>query len=122
MERFNSNSNVYRVGLQHLFPVEQFQIGPTVSFLYRDHNGHNSTTLQFVPQKTRWAAGMLGQYALNTTVTLNARVEHVWTRENESPRREARCSGKEPDSGIYGSGHFRHRVANVVRYQRQTMR
>ncbi|HET7806611.1 MAG TPA: hypothetical protein VFL53_20420 [Pseudolabrys sp.] len=84
-EKFNSNSNVYRVGLQHLFPVDQFQIGPTVSFLYRDHNGYNSTTLQFVPQKTRWAAGMLAQYAPNATVTLNARVEHVWTRENESP-------------------------------------
>lgn len=87
-EKFNSNSNVYRVGLQHLFPIDQFQIGPTVSFLYRDHNGYNSTTLQFVPQKTRWAAGMLAQYAPNATVTLNARVEHVWTRENESPTDE----------------------------------
>ena len=85
LERFNSNSNVYRVGLQHLFPVDQFQIGPVASFLYRDHNGYNSTTLQFVPQKTRWAAGMLAQYAPNASVTLNARVEHVWTRENESP-------------------------------------
>jgi len=84
-EELNSNSNVYRVGLQHLFPVEQFQIGPVASFLYRDHNGYNSTTLQFVPQKTRWTAGMLGQYAPNATVTLNARVEHVWTHENESP-------------------------------------
>src|SRR5262245_36723310 len=85
VEELNSNSNVYRVGLQHLFPVEQFQIGPTVSWLYRDHNGYNSTTLQFVPQKTRWAAGMLAQYAPNATITLNARVEHVWTHENESP-------------------------------------
>ena len=87
-EKFNSNSNVYRVGLQHLFPADQFQIGPTVSFLYRDRNGYNSTTLQFVPQKTRWAAGVLAQYAPNAAVTLNARVEHVWTRENESPADE----------------------------------
>jgi hypothetical protein len=85
VEELNSNSNIYRVGLQHLFPVEQFQIGPTVSWLYRDHNGYNSATLQFVPQKTRWAAGMLAQYAPNATVTLNARVEHIWTHENESP-------------------------------------
>ena len=84
VERFNSNSNIYRIGMQHLFPVEQFQIGPTVSFLYRDHNGYNATTLQFVPQKTRWAAGVLAQYAPNATVTLNARAEHVWTHENES--------------------------------------
>lgn len=85
LERLNSNSNVYRVGLQHLFPADQFQVGPSASVLYRDHNGYNSTTLQFVPQKTRWAAGVLAQYTPNTTVTLNARLEHVWIHENESP-------------------------------------
>lgn len=46
LERFNSNSNVYRVGLQHLFPIDQFQIGPVASFLYRDHNSYNSTTMR----------------------------------------------------------------------------
>lgn len=90
LERLNSNSNVYRVGLQHLFPVDQFQIGPSGSLLYRDHNGYNSTTLQFVPQKTRWAAGALAQYTPNATVTLNARVEHVWTHEDESPTENGR--------------------------------
>lgn len=85
LENLNSNSNVYRVGLQHLFPVVQFQVGPSGSLLYRDHNGYNSTTLQFVPQKTRWTAGLLAQYAPNATATLNARIEHIWTHENESP-------------------------------------
>jgi hypothetical protein len=85
VERFNSNSNVYRIGMQHLFPIDQFQVGPTVSFLYRDHNSYSPATLQFVPQKTRWAAGLLAQYPANATITLNARVEHVWTHENESP-------------------------------------
>jgi hypothetical protein len=85
LEDLNSNSNVYRVGLQHLFPVAQFQVGPTGSLLYRDHNGYNATTLQFVPQKKRWAAGMLAQYAPNERVTINARVEHVWIHEDESP-------------------------------------
>jgi hypothetical protein len=85
LENLNSNSNVYRVGLQHLFPVDRFQVGPTGSLLYRDRNGYNATTLQFVPQKTRWAAGLLAQYAANTTVTLSARIEHIWTHENESP-------------------------------------
>lgn len=85
LENINSNSNVYRVGLQHLFPVDQFQIGPVASVLYRDHNGYNSTTLQFVPQKTRWSAGILAQYSPNAKTTFNARVEHVWTHEDESP-------------------------------------
>ena len=90
LESLNSNSNVYRVGLQHLFPVDQFQLGPSASLLYRDHNGYNSATLQFVPQKTRWAAGVLAQYTPNASVTLNARVEHVWTHENESPTEDGR--------------------------------
>ena len=84
-EALNSNSDVYRVGLQHLVPVGDFQIGPTGSVLYRDHNGYNSATLQFVPQKTRWSAGILAQYAASSAVTLNARVEGVWTHENENP-------------------------------------
>lgn len=84
-EALNSNSNLYRVGLQHLVPFGDLQIGPTGSFLYRDHNGYNSATLQFVPQKTRWSAGILAQYAASSAVTLNARVEGVWTHENENP-------------------------------------
>ena len=85
VEALNSNSNVYRLGLQHLVPFGDLQIGPIGSFLYRDHNGYNSATLQFVPQKTRWSAGILAQYAASATVTLNGRVEGVWTRENENP-------------------------------------
>ena len=84
-EALNSNSNVYRVGLQHLVPFGDLQIGPTGSVLYRDHNGYNSATLQFVPAKTRWSAGILAQYAASAAVTLNARVEGVWTHENENP-------------------------------------
>jgi len=58
-EQFNSNSNLYRVGLQHLFPVGSMAIGPTASFLLRDANGYDSTTLQFLPAKQRWAAGAM---------------------------------------------------------------
>ncbi len=85
VESLNSNSNVYRVGVQHLVPLGDFQVGPTGSVLYRDHNGYNSATLQFVPQKTRWSAGLLAQYAPSPAVTLNARIEGVWTHENENP-------------------------------------
>lgn len=84
-EFLNSNSNVYRVGLQHLFPAGQFAFGPTGSVLYRDHNGYDSATLQFVPKKTRWSAGLLAQYSPNTSVTFNARIEGVWTHEDENP-------------------------------------
>ncbi|HUL90528.1 MAG TPA: hypothetical protein VLU23_20390 [Pseudolabrys sp.] len=85
IETLNSNSNVYRVGLQHLVPVGDLQVGPTGSVLYRDHNGYNSATLQFVPQKIRWAAGLQTQYAPSAAITFNARVEGVWTHENENP-------------------------------------
>lgn len=85
VETLNSNSNLYRAGLQHMVPVGDLQIGPTGSVLYRDRNGYNSTTLQFVPQKTRWSAGVLAQYAPSPNVTLNARVEGVWIHENENP-------------------------------------
>lgn len=85
IETLNSNSNAYRVGLQHMIPVGNFQIGPVGSVLYRDHNGYNSATLQFVPPKTRWSAGMLAQYTPKESVTINARFEGIWTRENENP-------------------------------------
>jgi hypothetical protein len=84
-ETLNSNSNLYRVGFEHLFPVGDLLIGPTASALYRDRNGYNSTTLQFVPPKVRWSAGMLAQYPLSATATLSARIEGIWTRENENP-------------------------------------
>ena len=85
LETLNSNSDVYRVGLQHTIPIGAFQIGPTASYLFRNHNGYNSATLQFVPEKTRWSAGLLAQYPSRPNVTLNARIEHIWTHENENP-------------------------------------
>jgi hypothetical protein len=85
-ELVNSNSNVVRVGVQHLFPVGQFAAaGPTGSVLYRDRNGYDSATLQFVPKKVRWSAGLLARYAPSDTVTFNASVEAVRTHEDENP-------------------------------------
>jgi hypothetical protein len=84
-EPFNTNSNVYRIGLEHLFPVGQLWLGPTGSYLHRDHNGYDSGTLQFVPAKERLSAGVLARYAANEKVTLNARVERVWTHLDEDP-------------------------------------
>jgi hypothetical protein len=85
-ELVNSNSNVFRVGVQHLFPVGQFAAaGPTGSVLYRDRNGYDSATLQFVPRKVRWSAGLLARYAPSDTVTFSASVEGVRTHEDENP-------------------------------------
>src|SRR5215470_6478316 len=84
-ETMNTNSDVWRVGLQHLFAFKQMAIGPTSSYLHRDHNGYDATTLQFVPAKDRYAAGALARFAINDRWTLNARVEHVWTHEYTHP-------------------------------------
>jgi opacity protein-like surface antigen len=82
----NTNSNVYQIGLEHLFlPTDQFAIGPKFGFLYRDHNSYDPASLQFVPAKRRWSAGLSAKYAVNNVVTLNARAERVWTREYENP-------------------------------------
>jgi hypothetical protein len=84
-EAMNTNSNLYRVGVQHLIPVGRVTFGPTASFLYRDNNEYDTTTLQFVPAKDRWAAGGLVRFGVTDTLTFNARAERVWTRENENP-------------------------------------
>src|SRR5205085_1005541 len=85
-ELANSNSTVFRVGLEHLFPVGQLvAAGPTGGVLHRDRNGYDSATLQFVPRKLRWSAGLVARYAPSDTVTFNARVEGVWTHEDENP-------------------------------------
>ncbi len=84
-EIFNSNSDVYRAGIQHLFPIGTFAIGPSASYLHRNHNSYDPASLQFVPQKERWAGGLIARYAATTTLTFNARLDRVWTRENENP-------------------------------------
>ena len=57
---------------------------PQGKLLFRD-NGYEPTTLQFVPAKERWSAGVLAQYAPNQILAFNARVERVWTREQDTP-------------------------------------
>ena len=85
-EIMNTNADVFRVGLQHLFPVGQLTIGPMGTYLIREHNSYDPTTLQFVPEKlTRYSAGLLGRYGVTDKLTLNARAEYVWTFEHENP-------------------------------------
>ncbi|HWK96137.1 MAG TPA: hypothetical protein VNR39_12005 [Pseudolabrys sp.] len=82
-ETLNANANVYRLGLEHLVPVGALWLGPTGSYLHRDNNSYNSMTLQNVPAKDRYSAGLVARYAASDTVTFNLRAEHVWVRENE---------------------------------------
>ena len=84
-EPLNTNSNVYRIGFQHLVPVGEFVVGPAASYLVRDRNGYDATTLQFVPRKQRSSAGLLAQYSASKQATFNVRIDHVWTHEDDSP-------------------------------------
>jgi hypothetical protein len=84
-EPFNTNSNVYRVGLEHLFPLEPIWVGPIGSYLYRDRNSYDANTFQFVPAKQRWTAGVVARIAATENITFNARFEHVWVNERENP-------------------------------------
>jgi hypothetical protein len=97
-ELFNTNSDVYRIGVQHLIPVgDTFAFGPTGSYLYRNHNSYDPTTLQFLPAKERFSAGGQARYAASQNVTLNVRGEYVWTHEDDRP--EATISALLPPPG-----------------------
>jgi hypothetical protein len=85
-EVVNTNSDLYRVGVQHLFLIDDtLALGPTASYLHRNNNSYGAGTLQFVPAKERWAVGGLARKALTQNVTFNVRGEYVWTDEDERP-------------------------------------
>lgn len=85
-EQINSNSNLYRIGFEPTYRVNPaFALGPTASFLYRDRNAYNAATAQFVPAKTRYTLGGFANYSITDTITLTARAERVWTREDQNP-------------------------------------
>lgn len=85
-ETFNSNSNLFRIntGLNYRF-ANGFTVGPTASYLYRDHNGFDPTTFGFVPAKTRYAAGGAANYNVTNKININGKLERVWIRENVNP-------------------------------------
>lgn len=84
-ELVNSSSDLYRVGIQHLFPVGSFAIGPSGTYLHRNHNSYDPVALQFVPEKKRWSVGFVARYAATDAVSFNVRLDRVWTRESENP-------------------------------------
>jgi hypothetical protein len=84
-EPFNSNSNLYKGGIEHMFPLgDHLTVGPMWSYLYRDNNGYDSGTLQFVPAKTRQSLGAQARLKAGEHVTFSARVERVRIHEKET--------------------------------------
>lgn len=84
-EAFNSNSSVYRIGLDQTFTSGVWSLGPTVSYLHRDANSYNPITFAFIPAKNRWAVGGTVQRSMTADITLNARLERIWARELDQP-------------------------------------
>ncbi|WP_146167397.1 hypothetical protein [Phreatobacter oligotrophus] len=84
-EPANSNSNMVRLTGGVTYSGASYTIGPTLSFLYRDRNGYDSTTFQFLPAKSTWTLGLAGAYDLGNGVKFNASVAHVWINQSVNP-------------------------------------
>jgi hypothetical protein len=85
LEAFNSNSNVFRVRVEHAYRSGNWLFTPVARWMLRDANSYSPTTLQFVPAKTLWGAGAIVTHTVNRVVDVKASVEHFWVRENENP-------------------------------------
>lgn len=99
-EAFNSNSNVTQATADLTYSTERYTIGPTLNFVYRDHNGYNPNTFQFLPAKTSWGVGVNGSYLLSQQFTLNASVQRLWVRENENPSKLNALNALIPGSSV----------------------
>jgi hypothetical protein len=84
LEPFNSNSNVWKLSFEHVFPIGQFWVGPTASYLQRDRNAYDPITLQFIPAKERRTFGAVARIAPNDHISFNARVERIWVKQKEN--------------------------------------
>jgi len=85
LETFNSNSNIYRIRVEHAFTSGKWSAGPLASYLLRDANTYSPTAFQFVPAKTRWSAGGNLRYSVDDKSLLYMTVERVWITENSAP-------------------------------------
>jgi hypothetical protein len=81
VEPFNMNSNQYRAGFQHLWSAGNLWFGPVGSILFRDRNGYESRTLQFVPAKQGYSAGVVALWGQANGLSFDFRAEHAWLRE-----------------------------------------
>ncbi len=99
-EAFNSNSDVIRIAFDTSYTRDNFSIGPAAGYLYRDHNGYDPATFQFVPAKTAWNAGVNGSYRVSPLLTLNASLQRIWVNEGGSPDKVDTLNAVIPGSGV----------------------
>ena len=99
-EAFNSNSDVYRVTFDTSYSKGNYSVGPTVTFLYRDRNGYDPVTYQFIPAKDSWSAGVVGQIATTDRITFTGRIERIWVHENVNPDKYDQFNVIVPGSGM----------------------
>jgi hypothetical protein len=85
LEQFDTNSNVTNVSFDTTYKVGSLSLGPSVTFLHRDHNGYDKNTDQFVPAKAGWLVGGAFEYALSDKFSLNGRLQHISMKVNENP-------------------------------------
>lgn len=99
-EAFNSNSDVTKLSLEVPFSAANYTIGPNVGFLYRNRNGYDPTTYQFLAAKTSWNAGVAGSIAVSRQFMLNLSLQHIWVREGGSPTKIDAANVVVPDSAV----------------------
>lgn len=99
-ETLNSNSDVYRITIEQLFSKDNYSIGPSGTYLVRNHNGYDPSTFQFIPAKTSWSAGLSAQVIPTKNNTISARVEHIWVREDNNPDKFDLLNQIIPGSGV----------------------
>jgi hypothetical protein len=85
LEPFNTNSDVFTVDFDTMYSNNGFSIGPTLGYLYRDHNGYDPVNFAFLPAKTKYSAGLSAQYAFAQRGSINIHVERMWLHEGPKP-------------------------------------
>ena len=100
VEAFNSNSDVTKVTLDTTYNAGVYSIGPTLSYLYRNRNGYDPTTFQFLPAKTAWGVGVNGSYTVTNAIQLTASVQRQWVKEAENPTKVDALNAVIPGSAV----------------------
>jgi hypothetical protein len=77
-EAFNTNNNVTNAAFDTTYKVGDLSLGPSATFMFRDHNGYDMRVQQFVAAKTIWMAGGVFEYALAKQFSINGRVQYIW--------------------------------------------
>jgi hypothetical protein len=78
LETFNTNNNVTSATFDTTYKVGDLRLGPSASFMFREHNGYDMQTALFVPAKTVWFAGGVFEYAVAKQFSVNGRAQYIW--------------------------------------------